>query len=248
MKGAFVSMANSAKLVGVVIKEFVMDGLRSVGSALEVVSKHTAEVNAINKKYENGIISLTRSKRLLTVQSLQLDKAMGTLRITALGVAGVFAGILLKAFYDLSKEQDNMAKANVQFGASFGASTSEAIAMSKSLMDVGVSSKNATIAIEAMMKTGTLGKESFEGIAKAAVDAQKYIGISIEDTVKKFGDLAKDPIKVLSEFTQETGYLSQAQLQLVRDLVEAGNGAEGRCKEGYRTNKSPCPSYFCNLL
>ena len=52
----------------------------------------------------------------------------------------------------------------------------------------------------------------------------------LDDTIKKFNELADDPMKVLSEFTIQTGYLSQAQLQLVRDHLEAGDSAKAQAE------------------
>lgn len=241
MAGAFASMFNSFKLVGTVVKEFAMDGLRSVGDSLNVVANQMARNNSINKQFADGTIIATRHARLLEQASLQNAKALGTLRLVALGTAAAFAVTLVAAYVSLSKEQDAVAKSNAQFGASFGASTQEALAMARGLREFGVNTETAIAAMTGLMKAGNIGKESFEGITLAAANAQKWVGVSIDETIKKFSDLGKDPLKVLSEFTQQTGYLSQAQLQLVRDLEEAGNGTEAQrvaidlLKQGYNS-------------
>lgn len=239
MAGAFTSMFTSFKLVGTVVKEFAMDGLRSVADSFEVVARHTARVNDVNKQFADGTISATRHSRLMQQAALQNAEALGTLRLVALGTAAAIGVTLVAAFVSLSKEQDAVAKVNAQFGASFGATSEEALNMARSMNDLGVNTATAISVMSGLMKSGNIGKEAFEGIALAASEAQKWVGISVEDTVKKFAELAKDPVKVLGEFTQQTGYLSQAQIQLVRDLREAGDEAKaqevaiGLLKDGY---------------
>lgn len=236
MQGAFSSMASSFKLVGVAIKDFVADGFNTVAGSMQTVIGRGKELDDINKRLAEGSITPLRAQRL---EYVAVANAMNTLRIAALGAGAAVAGVLLKAFYDLSKEQNLAAQTTAQFGAVFGATSTEALEMAKSLRGIGISTASAQQAMIAMMKTGTLTKDSFAGIASIAVDVQKYVGISIDDVVKKFGELGKDPVKTLEEFTLQTGYLSQSQIDLVRSLVETGDSAKAQevaislLKEGY---------------
>lgn len=225
MQGAFGNMASSFKLVGTVLKEFVADGFNTVAGSMQTVIGRGKELNDINKMLAEGSITPLRAQRL---EYVALANAMNVLRIAALSVVGIIAVTLVKAFYDLSKEQDRAAQSTAQFGAAFGATSSEALEMSRSLRDIGISTDVAQQAMTAMMQTGTLTKESFKDIVTVAADVQKYVGLSIEEVVKKFGELGKDPVKTLEEFTLQTGYLSQSQIQLVRDLVEVGDQAKAQ--------------------
>lgn len=225
MQGAFGNMASSFKLVGTVLKEFVADGFNSVTNAMQTMLGKSADVQKIHQQLAEGVITPLRAQRL---EYVAVANAMNVMRIAALSLAGVIGAVLVKAYYDLSNEQTLAAQTTAQFGAVFGATSTEALEMAKSLQGVGISTASAQQAMIAMMQTGTLTKDSFAGIASVAVDVQKYVGISIDDVVKKFGELGKDPVKTLEEFTLQTGYLSQSQIQLVRDLVEVGDQAKAQ--------------------
>lgn len=236
MQGAFASMANSFKLVGSVLKEFVVDGLNSVSNAMLTMVRQSSEITKIRADLDAGLISPLRASRLEFVASAN---AMKTLGIAAGALAAGVGVTLLMAFVQLSNEQDKMAQSLAKTGGFFGATTAEAVALSKSLMDVGVKSSTAATVIQEMAKTGNLGKEAFAGIAVAANDAQKWVGIGVDETVKKFSELVKDPIKILNEFTAQTGLLSQNQINAVQSLLDVGDAAGAQklaidlLKQGY---------------
>lgn len=253
MQGAFASMFESFKLVGSVVKEFAVDGMRTLANSFTAPIKHMTELHRINNQLSSGLIDSAKAAELKARSSEILAGSMRTLNLVIHG--GVLAAIALlaAAYVSLSREQDKVAKMNAQFGASFGATTQEALAMARGLNEVGVSTAQAVEAMSGLMKAGEIGKESFQGIAVAASEANKWVGVSIEETIKKFNELADDPMKVLSEFTIQTGYLSQAQLQLVRDHLEAGDSAKAQAEaiklleDGYRQMASQAKQDMSDL-
>lgn len=253
MQGAFASMASSFKLVFDVVKEFAVDGMRSLSNAFTGPLKHMAELHSINNQLSSGLIDSAKAAELNARSSELLAGSMRTLNLVLRGGVLAALALLAAAYVSLSREQDKVAKMNAQFGASFGATTQEALSMARGLREFGVSTAQAVEAMSGLMKAGKIGKESFEGIALAASEANKWVGISIEETIKKFNELADDPMKVLSEFTIQTGYLSQAQLQLVRDHLEAGDSAKAQAEAikllegGYRQMASQAKQDMSSL-
>ena len=228
MQGAFASTFESFKLVYDVVKEFAADGMSTLANSFTAPIEHMFELNRINDLLSSGLIDSARAAELRARANEILSDSMRTLNLVIRGGVLVAIALLAAAYVSLSREQDKVAKMNAQFGASFGATTQEALAMARGLREFGVSTAQAVEAMSGLMKAGKIGKESFQGIAVAASEASKWVGISIEETIKKFNELADDPMKVLSEFTIQTGYLSQAQLQLVRDHLEAGDSAKAQ--------------------
>lgn len=253
MQGAFTSMFTSFKLVYDVVKEFAVDGMRTLSDAFTAPIKHMIEWHRINNQLSAGLIDSAKAAELKARSSEILAGSMRTLNLVIRGgVLGAIA-LLAAAYVSLSREQDKVAKMNAQFGASFGATTQEALTMARGLREFGISTAQAIEAMSGLMKAGKIGKESFQGIAVAASEANKWVGISIEEIIKKFNELADDPMKVLSEFTIQTGYLSQAQLQLVRDHLEAGDSAKAQAEaiklleEGYRQMASQAKQDMSDL-
>lgn len=149
---------------------------------------------------------------------------------TSIGVilAGLAAGSI--AMYQLAKEQTAVAQTNAQFGAAFGASTQEVLAFNAELANLNVTSSQASEIFVEVAKAGNIGKESFVTVAKAAADFELYVGGKASDAVKTFSDAIKDPVKELTEFGIKTGYVSQEQVELVKNLLETGKGAEAQEK------------------
>ena len=253
MQGAFTSMFESFKLVYDVVKEFAADGLNTLSDAITGPINYMIEWYKITTELSSGLIDSARAAELKARAAEILASSMGKLKLVISGGVLAALALLAAAYVSLSREQDKVAKMNAQFGASFGATTQEALSMVRGLREFGVSTAQATEAMSGLMKAGKIGKESFQGIALAASEANKWVGISIEETIEKFNELADDPMKVLSEFTIQTGYLSQAQLQLVRDHLEAGDSAKAQAEaiklleDGYRQMASQAKQDMSSL-
>ncbi len=85
-----------------------------------------------------------------------------------------------------------------------------------------VSEGSAREALQKVAETGRFTGEQFDLVAVAAARMQDAAGQSIDDTVKKFEDLAKSPVDALLKLNETEHFLTEAQLERVRALVAEG--------------------------
>lgn len=218
------SIMDTAKAVGT----FFVSAIQTAGEAILRFATHSATAEAALSKMRESVVAVSGEGSLIVKLFDNIGKSLVT--TTGLIVSGFLVSLAaaVVALKQLSDEQTVAAKANAQFGAAFGASSEEIIKVTRSLDQFGITSSKATEVFVEIAKAGNIGKESFEGIAIAAVEAQKYVGIAVQDTVKTFSELLKDPVRILTEFGMQTGFVSQEQINLVENLIATGNRAEAQ--------------------
>lgn len=137
-------------------------------------------------------------------------------------VAGVAA--LAAAFYKGSQENDAYVKALATTGNRAGVTAGQLQDAARAMSEVSGTQAAAAEALAAMVDAGGVqGLSDLTRYAKTAQDAQKYLGIETKETAKAFADLAKDPLKASERLTEQMGYLTHAQYQQIKALVEAND-------------------------
>lgn len=144
----------------------------------------------------------------------------------AAGSVTIFAGIALAAFFSVEKQMKSLTASLILTGGSLGLTTDSAIRMAQSMEQVGVSSSKAMTVMTAMAKQGGFASREIELVTKSAVDMQKWLGVSVEDTVKQFSKLKGEPVEALIEIAKQTGLVDSATLATVISLAEQGRTAE----------------------
>lgn len=144
----------------------------------------------------------------------------------AAGSITIFAGIALAAFFAVEKQMKALTTSLILTGGSLGMTTDTAVRMAQSMEQVGVSSSKALNVLTAMAKQGGFASREIELVTKSAVDMQKWLGVSVEDTVKQFSKLKGEPVEALIEIAKQTGLVDSATLATVISLAEQGRTAE----------------------
>lgn len=144
----------------------------------------------------------------------------------AAGSITIFAGIALAAFFAVEKQMKALTTSLILTGGSLGMTTDTAVRMAQSMEQVGVSSSKALDVMTAMAKQGGFASKEIELVTKSAVDMQKWLGVSVEDTVKQFSKLKGEPVEALIEIAKQTGLVDSATLATVISLAEQGRTAE----------------------
>ena len=144
----------------------------------------------------------------------------------AAGSVTIFAGIALAAFFAVEKQMKALTTSLILTGGSLGTTTDTAVRMAQSMEQVGVSSSKALDVMTAMAKQGGFASREIELVTKSAVDMQKWLGVSVEDTVKQFSKLKGEPVEALIEIAKQTGLVDSATLATVISLAEQGRTAE----------------------
>ena len=230
--GAFVDASEAlANFIGNSIP-----GIKTIRKELQLMSDDSNAVVASIGKFGTALINVVNNAAIGSIMAI-------TVAITSAAVA----------LYQLGKEQTDIAQANAQFGGAFGASTKEVIAFNSQLSALNVTSSQASQIFIDIAKSGNIGKESFVVITKAAADFEKYVGGKAVDAVKVFSETVKDPVKGLTEFGIQTGFVSKEQVTLVKTLLESGKAAEAQqvaidaLKEGYKKMADESKNSMSNL-
>lgn len=148
--------------------------------------------------------------------------AFGTgilLLITSLIILGVELFKVMQASTGLSQAL-NLS------GASMGTTVSGLKDLAHAMSDTGKTSSYLMEGFTEIAKAGVFTKAEFEGIARSAIDMERYVGVAFKDTVENFKQLKGDPLKALEDLGKATGLVSLATLDNVRSLVLQGKTSE----------------------
>lgn len=142
--------------------------------------------------------------------------------LSSLGILGVITmlGGLLIATGKVISEQTDLSRALLTTGASLGLTAASARDLAGSID--GLSTSKGIEVLTEMGKAGGFTKEQFNQIAIAAADMERYVGQSIEDTIKQFKDLQKDPVEALAKLAAGNGQVELATLKRIKQLKDAG--------------------------
>lgn len=175
---------------------------------------------------ESGLISAARATRLKELalgRLLQAAAAFSTVIATAAAIVG---GVFAMAFYQANKEIDDLSKQLIVSGATMGLTKKAALDYINGLKDLGVSTSTGIAVMTEMAKAGGFTAEQFDTVAVAASNMERYVGISVEETVKAMKKLKEDPVKALAELGTANGNISKEILNSVIAFEQQGKHVE----------------------
>lgn len=89
-----------------------------------------------------------------------------------------------------------------------------------------VTAGTARSAVEAVVGSGRFNGEQFQAVAQAAARMEAEVGQSIDATIRKFEDIAKNPVDALMRLNDAEHFLTQAQIDRIYQLQEEGKQQE----------------------
>ena len=233
MKTAASQIASSFVLTGKAIGGFFLGSIVSAGQAVGDFAKKIPLIGALPNMFEKAAVNAELSAAILGKNSSLLVgsiRAIGTAAAFSTGllvtIAGVIAATLPFAIFKAMRQNDELVKSLTLSGGALAVTTSEAYNFALAMEETGVRTSKALVVIAEMGKTGKLGSDSIAMVTRAAVDLEKYGGVAIEETVKVFSDLSKDPVDALIKVAEKTGLVTAENVRLVRQLEEQGRGHE----------------------
>jgi len=226
MKKALSGIINSFVDTGKVIGGFFLNSFNQAGKAVVDFGTKILFLNKTMQAYGLALASYADggnklASGLLSVLA-RLPAVIGV-GIASFAAFAVAAGV---AFFQVEKQLKALTTNLVLTGGSLGLTTDSARNMAQSMEQIGVSSSKALDVITAMAKQGGFASKEIELVTKSAVDMQKWLGVSVEDTVKQFAKLKGEPVDALIEIAKQTGLVDSATLATVISLQEQGRSAE----------------------
>lgn len=141
---------------------------------------------------------------------------VGAAAIAALGVAA----------YQGSEEFVAYDKALLTSGNSAGLTAAALGDLAAQFDDMsGVTVGSAADALTQVAATGAFTADQLKITSQAALEWQVATGTAVQDTIKEFVKLADDPVKAIIELNDKMGFLTDAQLAVIQNLVDMGDHA-----------------------
>ncbi len=217
MSGAAGQIATSFIQTGQAIGGFFVNAVGSATKALFAVPFSLMSA---------GMATLAGNATATTVALTNLKIA--AIALSKVGIVALIAAIafVTMSTIDAIKEYRELTTTLTMSGAAMGLTTQQALDQAKSMKELGASNSEAIKIISEMAKTGQFTAENIGMVTEAAVGLQKYGGIAIEDTVKKFAEIGKDPVKALIEYGKQTGFVNAEQIKHIKNLVDTDQKAK----------------------
>ena len=229
LASAATEMLSRLKDTAIAVGSALGQAFLAPGKAATEFALRVTGINAVMDKYYSGLLDQGPPDRFTAGMIRMGASAKSFLNILiGVGVAGIVGGLamVLASFISVIKEQDRLAVSMGQFGQSMGVSYQSAVLLTESLRGINIGSAKATESLIAMASTGKFVAAEFQMVTVAAVNMQKYAGISIEETVKSFAKMKEKPVEALYELAQATGMVTSAQISWISELVRTDRQTE----------------------
>lgn len=140
-------------------------------------------------------------------------------------VAAAAVGTLAVAYLQGEKEAQAYGRALVLTGNAAGVTVGQLQAMAAAQAQVVGTQGAAAEALAALAATGKVSASSLGAAAEAATRLAR-VGVPLEETVKKFAALGKDPLKALIQLNEAENFLTESIYRQVKALEDRGRKAE----------------------
>lgn len=205
--------------------------------------KSAKEINAamrtVPAQFTDIVTSLQGGQNPFTVllqQGGQLKDQFGGVGAASRALGGYIAGLvnpfslaaaaaaaLGVAYYQASKEGQNLAASIATTNNAAGTSVDKLNAMAEALDGTfGVTQGKGAEALAMLNSTGRIASSNLQEFAQVAIDAEKALGVPIEKTAEAFAKLAKEPSKASKEYNETLNYLTASVYKQILAAEELG--------------------------
>ncbi|EMR0736722.1 phage tail tape measure protein [Citrobacter braakii] len=143
-----------------------------------------------------------------------------TLAATAVGVLGL-------AYYKGSQEQDEFNKSLIITGNLLGTTSGHLADIAQRAGDAADSTTGAAVAVlNQLVRSGKVASSSLEQVTTAILKTSEATGISTDQLVNDFNDIAKDPVSAISKLNDQYHFLTLATYNQIKALQDEENQQE----------------------
>ena len=144
----------------------------------------------------------------------------------ALGGAAAAALALAGAWYQGQEEAKAYSKALILTGNAAGATRDDLADVARGVSAVAGTQGKAAEAVTALAASGAVARADLQKFTGLAVQMERVLGESVQDTADKFAALAKEPLAASLKLNQGTNYLTASVYEQIRALAAQGKTAE----------------------
>ncbi|MDP1943341.1 phage tail length tape measure family protein [Rhodoferax sp.] len=229
-----------SRSLGSLVVRIVADGL----------GLYKAEMNALGDATEKAASKIDKSAKAAGAAAAQMGggvahaaDAAQALKAGA-GMAGVgvaaFAVILGAATYAAykgSQEQIEYQKALTLTGNVAGTTVGQMADMARAIGQNVGTQYQAAAALTALAGTGQVAGSSLQKFGEVAVQMQRTMSASVQDTAKEFAELGQEPVKASLKLNEATHYLTASTFEQIRAAKDMGDAekAASLAQDAYAT-------------
>lgn len=146
-------------------------------------------------------------------------------RVAAGGTLAVLGGLVL-AYKKGSEEADAYNRALIMSGNAAGSTAGQLQQMAASIDQVVGTQGQAAEALALMAATGQVGAENLQQFSQVAVELERTVGQTAEETAKNFAELGKAPLAATQKLDQQLNYLTVSVYEQIKALMEEGRATD----------------------
>jgi phage-related minor tail protein len=142
-------------------------------------------------------------------------------------IAAAALGAMALAANSAQREWAAANRTLIETGDIAGVTASQLSALAASLdSSTGSTQGRAAEALNLMVRSGVRGAQALRDFTQAALDLENAGGPAVEETAKKFAELAKNPVEASRKLSEETGFLTAELYAQIRALAGQGKAIE----------------------
>ena len=142
-------------------------------------------------------------------------------------LAAAAVGVLGLAYYKGSQEQDEFNKSLILTGNQLGTTSGQLGDIAQRAGNAADSTTGAAAAVlNQLVRSGKVASSSLEQVTTAIVKTSEVTGISTEQLVNDFNEIAKDPVSAISKLNDQYHFLTIATYNQIKALQDEGNQQE----------------------
>jgi len=153
--------------------------------------------------------------------AVQVASRMGPMGGAVAAAAAVVAGYAVVS-YKAAQENTALVKALALSGNQAGVTAGQMHDMAEAGQKVGRTHGQAIGVLSAMASTGKVTASMMEQLTATTLEAQRSLGISAEETIKRFAALADEPVKASLKLAESTNHLTVAAYERIKALEDMG--------------------------
>lgn len=217
------------------------DGLTQLGAAGAQAGQQTQlsgqQLAQVSAQLQDFFVQVQGGQAPLTAllqQGSQLSAVFGgvgnaaqavasliTPTVALLGTAAVTVGVLAKAYSDGAAETQAYSRALILTGNAAGMTVGQLNALARAQSQIVGTQGEAAKALAALAATGQITGDAFIRAGEAATRLAR-VGVPLEETVKKFASLGKEPLKAVIDLNEAENFLTESVYKQIKALSEQG--------------------------
>lgn len=145
--------------------------------------------------------------------------------INPLTIGAAALGTFAAGMYLGGKEAQNFNKAIQETGNESGTSVANLNSLASSLGSVVGTTGKAAKTLTEVAAAGNIASTSFETVTKAAIAWEKATGTATEETIAKFSEINKGPVKAIEELNDKMNFLTADVYKQILAFEDQGDAA-----------------------